>query len=54
MGEKAEEELLVKGRIGLSWSADGEGGSAPLRQGSTASEPRPEMACSLSSNRPFL
>lgn len=33
---------------------DAEGGSAVFRQGSTASEPRPETACSVSSNDPFI
>lgn len=32
---------------------DDEGGSVLLRQGSTASEPRPEIACSVSSKDPF-
>lgn len=56
MREKAEEELLMKGKKKMRCPGytDAEGGSVVLRQGSTASEPRTEIACSVSSNDPFI
>lgn len=46
--DEREDEMCCPGYT------DAEGGPVGFRQGSTASEPRPQTACSVSSNDPFI